>query len=167
MQITLQDRFQSFEENIQVETEKIKNLQRQWEGVVAETFQLGVACLGEDNIAALLSTAEPDADEAGSTLFTPEHSGSAKNGKGKRRCVSFAGPDMASLFPGFLFHASGHQRKPLPATPDLPAAELQQLEQAIADLGKQHVVDLQKLEKEHQAWWQKKQTQLAHTFLQD
>ncbi|KAF2625628.1 hypothetical protein BU25DRAFT_492878 [Macroventuria anomochaeta] len=172
VQTTLYDRFQSFEEHMRAEMQQIKELQRQWEGVVAEVFQLGIACLGENDIAALLSTADTDvndfspASKAESTPFVPEHDSSAK-GKGKRKRVSFAGPDMISLFPGFLFQTSGHQKKPIPAIPDLPSGEVQQLEGKIAGLGKQHVADLQRLEKEHKAWWERKQNQLAHTFLQD
>lgn len=163
---TLHERFQSFEEKIQVETEEIKNLQRRWEGVVAEIFQVGVVCLGEDNMAALLSVAGPDVDGEKSTLFAPEHGSLTHKSKGKRKRVSFAGSDMETLFPGFLFHAS-EQQTLVSATPNLSAKAAQQIEQEIVDLGKQHVVDLQRLEKEHQAWWKKKQNQLAHTFLQD
>jgi hypothetical protein len=167
MQTTMNDRFRSFEENIQVEREEIRKLQRQWESVVAEIFQLGVACLGKDNIAALLSTAEPDTEEAESTLFVPEHGDSTHKDKGKRKRVSFAGPDMANLFPGFLFQNPAQQRKTIPVSPDLPAEDVQQLEQRIRDLGNQHAADLQRLEKEHQTWWKKKQSQLAHTLMQD
>ncbi|KAF1928552.1 uncharacterized protein M421DRAFT_62411 [Didymella exigua CBS 183.55] len=166
VQITVHDRFQSFEENVQAETKVIKNLQRQWEGVVAEIFSLGVACLGEDTIATVLSTAEPDADDAEPTLFVPEHKSSANKGKAKMKRVSFAGPDMANLFPVFLLQTS-EQQKLIPATRNLPIEEFRQLEQAIADMGKQHIADLQRLEREHQAWWKKKQIQLQHTFMQD
>ncbi|KAJ4378366.1 hypothetical protein N0V86_006067 [Didymella sp. IMI 355093] len=167
MQTTVHDRFRSFEENIQVETGEVRKLQRQWESVVAEIFQLGVAHLGKDNIAILLSSAERDTEEVESILFIPEHGDSTHKGKGKRKRVSFASPDMANLFPGFLFQTSAQQRKSNPVSPDLPAEEVQQLEQRITDLGKQHAADLQRLEKEHQTWWNKKQTQLAHTLMQD
>lgn len=164
MQVTIHDRLRSFEEAVAAETEEIKNLQIQWEGVVAEIFQLGVACLGEKNIAALFSIGELEADEVESTLFVPEQGTSPHKAKGKRKRVSFAGPDMAKLFPGFLFQASGQQRKAIPASPELPTNEVQELEQVITDLGKQHVADLQQLEKEHVAWWKKKQKQLAYSF---
>lgn len=165
-QITLHDRFRSFEDTVQAETEELKNLQRQWESVVAEIFQLGVACLGEVDVTALFSTAGTDRDYPESTLFVPEHGSSAKKDESKRKRVSFAGPDMAALFPKFLLHTTGQQKLP-PVSPDLPTEEFQHLEQTIADLGVQHTADLQRLEKEHQAWWKKKQTQLAHTFMQD
>lgn len=171
--MTLHDRFQAFEERMQAETEDIKELQRQWESVVAEIFQLGVASLGDSDIAALLSTAETavnassPASKPDSTLFVPEHGSEIKQGKSKRKRVSFAGPDMMSLFPEFLLHASAQQRKPVPATPELPHEEVQQYEADIMGLGKQHIADLQRLEKEHNAWWERKQKQLANTFLQD
>ncbi|KAF3040816.1 hypothetical protein E8E11_007227 [Didymella keratinophila] len=167
MQVTIQDRFRSFEEIMSAETEEFKNLQLQWEGAVADIFQLGMACLGEESIATLLSTAEPGAGEAESTLFVPEQGDSAHKAVGKRKRVSFAGPDMVKLFPGFLFQTPGQQMKPVPASPELPADEVQQLEQVIADLGKQHVADLQRLEKDHLTWWKKKQKQIHQAFASD
>ena len=149
------------------ETEQFKNLQLQWEGVVAEIFQLGMACLGEENIASLLSNAGSDAGEAESTLFVPEQGDSAHKAMGKRKRVSFACPDMAKLFPGFLFQTPAHQRKPVLASPKLPTDKVQQLEQVIADLGQQHVADLQRLEKEHLTWWKKKQKHIHQAFASD
>ena len=172
VQTTLHDRFQSFEERVEAETQQVKELQRQWESVVAEIFQLGVGCLGESEMAALLSTADADgnaespASRAESTLFVPEHGSEVERAKGKRKRVSFAGPDMVDLFPGFLLHASGHQ-KSIPATPVLPLEGVQQFEEDIAGLGRQHDADLRRLEKEHKAWWERKQRQLAHTLMQD
>lgn len=167
MQVTIHDRFRSFEETLSAETEEFKNLQLQWEGVVAKIFQLGTACLGEDNLASLLSVAGPDAGEAESTLFVPEQADSAHQAMGKKKRVSLAGSDMAKLFPGFLFQASGQQKRPIPALPELPADEVQQFERVIADLGKQHVADLQRLEKEHLTWWKKKQKQIHQAFASD
>lgn len=149
------------------ETVEIKNLQTQWEGIVAEIFQFGVACLGEENIAALLSIGELEANQVESTLFVPEQGASPHKGKGKRKHVSFAGPDMAKLFPSFLFRAPGQQRKAIPASPELPTDEVEVLEQVIKVLGKQHVADLQQLEREYVAWWKKKQKQLAYSFAED
>ena len=172
VQTTLHDRFQSFEEHIQAETEQIKALQRQWEGVVAEIFQLAVACLGENDVAALLSTAGADVNapspayKTQSALFAPEHGSSARKGKGKSKRVSLASPDMMNLFPEFLSHVSGHQ-KSISAAPDLPLGEVQQLEKELSALGRQHVANLQRQEKDYKAWWERKQKQLAHTFMQD
>lgn len=173
LQMMLQDRFKSFEEQVYAETQQLKELQKLWEGVVAEIFQLGVACLGENDMAALISTAETGAitsspaAKAQPTLFVPEHGSSVHKDKGKRKHVSFAGPDMMSLFPGFLLHAPGHQRKSMPFAPDMPLEEVLRFEGEIAGLGKQQMADLQRLEKEDQQWWKRKQTQLAHTFMQD
>lgn len=158
---------------MQKETQQVTELQRQWEGVVAEIFQLGVACLGESDITALLSTAEVEANASSpaskveSTVFVPEHGSSVGKGKGKRKRVSFADPDMMSLFPEFLLYRSRNQRTPVPATPELPLDDVQQHKADIAGLGKQHIADLQRLQKEHKAWWERKQAQLANTFLQD
>lgn len=171
-QTSLFDRFQAFEAHIQAETEQIAGLQQQWEGVVAEIFQLGVTCLGGADIAALLSTVNVDLNapssvsKAESTLFVPEHGTSEVKSKGKRKRVSFVRPDMMALFPDFLFHAPGMQ-KPVPATPDLPPEEVQKLKDEVFVLGRQHSAGLRQLEDEHKAWWERKQNQLAHTFLQD
>lgn len=167
MQTTVHDRLRSFEETMSAETEEIKNLQLQWEGVIAEIFQLGIACLGEDDMASLLSPAGTDADEVKSTLFVPEQDSPPHHAEGKQKRVSFAGPDMSKLFPRFLSQAPGQQRKPVPTSPELPVDEVQQLEQTIADLGKQHMADLQRLEKEHLTWWKKRQKQIQQAFAQD
>jgi hypothetical protein len=169
---TLQARFQTFEAHLRAETQALKDLQRQWEGVIAEIFQLGVACLGENDIAALLSTAEgasppSPATETESTLFVPEQ-GSLVNKTAKRKRVSFAGPDMMALFPGFLLcPVPGGLNLDVPSVPELCLEEVEQLEKEIGGLGSQHVKELQRLDREHVEWWKRKQTQLAHTFLQD
>ncbi|KAH6639514.1 hypothetical protein C7974DRAFT_388677 [Boeremia exigua] len=153
------------------ETAQIEELQRQWEGVIAEIFQLGSACLGEIDIATLLSTANVDASatspasKAESSLFVPEHDDSAKGGA-KRKRVSFDSSGLLASFPAFLFRAPEHQKQ-VPAAPDLPAGGIQRFEKDISGLGKQHTADLHRLEKEHKAWWTKKQQQLANTFRED
>ncbi|KZM19261.1 uncharacterized protein EKO05_0007346 [Ascochyta rabiei] len=173
VQATLHDRLQAFEKHMEAETHEIKELQRQWEGVVAEMFQLGVTCLGERGMAALLSTAETDtnaswpASKAGSTLFLAEHGSPAQKGRRKRKRVSFVGPDLMSLFPAFLMEATEVPKPSTPAALHLSHEEVQRLEVEMVGLGKQHVADLQRLEKEDQKWWMRKQSQLAHTFTQD
>jgi hypothetical protein len=158
---------------VREQTQQIKDLQRQWEGIVAEIFQLGITCLGENDMAALLSTAGGDTDassptsKAESTLFVPEHGSPARKARGKRKRVSFAGPDMKGLFPEFLFYTSDRQKKPIPAVPEVPRDEIRQLDKEVSGLGKQHIVEVQRLEKEYQDWWTRKQTQLARTMLQD
>ncbi|KAF9693466.1 hypothetical protein EKO04_008358 [Ascochyta lentis] len=173
IQTTLHVRFHSFEKHTHAEMHQIKELQEQWESVMAEIFQLGVICLGEGVVAALLCTAKADANasspasKAEPTLFVSEHGSPAQEGRRKRRRVSFRGTDVMSLFPGFLHQASKLPRPSTPIAPETPHEEIHQFEGEIAGLGKQHVADLQRLEKEAQKWWLRKQTQLAHTFMQD
>lgn len=170
-QTSLLDRFEAFEKHIRAEVEQMKDLQRQWEGVVAEIFQLSIVCLGETDVAALLSTANTDPDasspasKAESTLFVSAH-GSSVKGKGKRKHVSFASPDMMALFPEFLFHASGSQES-VATAPDLPLEVVQKFSDEVSVLGKQHSTDLRRLENEHKAWWERKQKQFAYTLMQD
>ncbi|KAJ4310885.1 hypothetical protein N0V94_008231 [Neodidymelliopsis sp. IMI 364377] len=172
-QTTLHDRFQAFEGHVREQMQQIKNLQRQWEGIVAEIFQLGITCLGENDMAVLLSTARGDIDALSPTSkaelmsFVPEHGSPAREAKSKRKRVSFAGPDMKSLFPEFLFHTSDSQKEPIYAVPEVPRDEIRQLDKEVSGLGKQHVVEVQRLEKEYEDWWTRKQTQLARTMLQD
>lgn len=171
-QASLHGRFQTFEETIQAETEQIKELQGQWEGTVAEIFQLGVSCLGEADVAVLLSNADTTpntslpATKAEPTVLDPEHGNADGKGIRKRKRVSFASPDMMALFPEFLFLTSGKQ-EPTETAPELPVQDIQQLEKDVSVLGKQHSAELRQLEHEHKAWWEKKQKQLAHTFMQD
>lgn len=168
----LHDRFQSFEELVQVETEQIKVLQSRWEGVVAEIFQLGGACLGTSDIAALLFTAETGLEvssptsKAESTLFVPVHNGPDKKAGKKRKRKSFACPDMTMSFPPFLLNASEH-REVVPATPDLPLGDIEDFKKDIAGLGSQHVVDLKQVEEGYKTWWEDKQKHLAQLLMED
>ncbi|KAJ8111814.1 hypothetical protein OPT61_g5677 [Boeremia exigua] len=163
-QTTLHDRFQAFEDRVRAETEQIKELQRQWEGVVTEIFQLGVVCLGEADMAGLLSTA--DGGLAASKAAAPGHDGPAVKDKGKRKHVSFASPDLMALFPDFLFAVSEPQ-KAVSAAPVVSVEGVQRFEKEIAGLGQQHGAELRRLEMEHKAWWERKQRQLAKTLMEE
>ncbi|KAJ4349012.1 hypothetical protein N0V95_004949 [Ascochyta clinopodiicola] len=173
VQVTLLDRLGSFEKHIEEETQRMEGLQRQWEDVVAEMFQLGVTCLGERCMTTLLSTAEVDANmsspasKAESTLFVAEYGSSVQKGRRKRKRVSFVGLDGKSSFPDFLIHATEVSKQSITAALEMSHEEVQRLEADLAGLGKQQVADLQRLEKKDQKWWMRKQTQLAHTFMQD
>lgn len=172
VQTTLHERFQAFEAYVQEETKQVRALQHQWEGVVAEIFQLGVACLGETEIAALLSTANADPNASspsakdGSALFMPEQEGSAEQAATKRKRVSFARPEMETLFPGFLLQPPAHG-KSVPVAPDLSLEQVQRFKDEISNLGGQHVAELQKVEEGHRAWWERKQKYLAQSLMQD
>lgn len=172
VQTTLHERFQAFEAHVEAETEHIKVLQHQWEGVVAEIFQLGVACLGEADISALLSVPNKDSDaslptaEVDSTLFVPEHGSPGKGAGTKRKRVFVARPKMKNLFPDFLLHTSAHQDS-VPLAPGLPSDNVQQFEKDILSLGEQHIADLQTVDENHRAWWEKKQKYLMQTFMRD
>ncbi|KAG9205384.1 hypothetical protein G6514_008025 [Epicoccum nigrum] len=128
VQKNLHDRIQAFEERVRPEKEQIKVLQRQWDEVVAEIL-LGIAYLGESDIAALLSpsaaglNASHPSSGTESTLFVPEQEIPSKRAGEKRKHISFARPDMKKLFPSFLFHTSG-QQKSISAVPDLSMEEI-------------------------------------------
>ena len=172
VQTNLHDRFQAFEEQVRTGKEQIKILQRQWDEVVAEIFQLGIAYLGESDMADMLLpsdaglAASTSASGAESSLFVPEQESPSKKAGEKRKRVSFAGPDLKRLFPSFLFHRSGHQ-KTIPVAPGLYMEEIQRFKKEISDLGNQHVAELQSIEGEYKAWWKKKQQHLAQFFMDD
>ncbi|KAF3011249.1 hypothetical protein E8E13_011657 [Curvularia kusanoi] len=167
---TLHNRFQSFQEQVQAETEQIKVLQRQWEGVVAEIFQLGIACLGESDMIALLSTADTGsnaakpASRAASTISGgDQESPSVRAGK-KRKHLSSIVPAITMMFPDFLFHRST-QQKHIQATPSLPVKEIRRFKKEVSSLGSQHVDKFQTIEEGHKAWWKKKQKHLVQFFM--
>lgn len=122
-------------------------MQRQWDEVVAEIFQLGIAYLGESDIAALLSpsaaglNASHSSSGTESALFVPEQEIPSKRAGEKRKHMSFALPDMKKLFPSFLLHTSG-QQKSISAVPDLSMEGIRRFEKEVSELGNQHVAEL-------------------------
>jgi hypothetical protein len=170
--VTIHERLLNFDEQIRTQTKEIKKLQVQWEAIVREIFKLGVTCLGEDTMTALLlptpathppqdapssSPSDPDSEP---TLFVPEKSTTEK-GKGKKKKVSFEPISPAVTLPKFLYQPSMFREQIAPDTPRLSGTKVTELQADVAQLGNAQVRELREIEREYTAWWKKKTAQIA------
>jgi hypothetical protein len=174
---TIHERLCGFDEQIRKQTDEIKKLQSQWEAIVREIFKLGVTCLGEDTMKAMLlptpapqatqdqpssSPSEPDSEFA---LFVREKR-MVDKGKGKKKKVTFEQAESAVSLPKFLYQPSMFRRKIAPEVPRLSSAKVTKLQAEVDELGNTHVDELREIEKEYTAWWKKK-TQLIASALDE
>jgi hypothetical protein len=173
-EVTIHERLLNFDEQIRTRTKDIKKLQVQWEAVVREIFKLGVTCLGEDTMTALLlptPAVQPPQDapssslsdpESEPTLFIPEQITAAKDkGKGKKKKVSFEPTPPAVALPKFLYQPSVFREQIAPDTPRLSGTKVTDLQANVAQLGNAQIRELREIEREYTAWWNKKFAQIA------
>jgi hypothetical protein len=178
--VTIHERLLTFDEQICTQTKEIKKLQVRWEAIVREIFKLGVTCLGEDTITALLlptPAAQPPQDapssslsdpESEPTLFIPEQSTAAKDkGKGKKKKVSFEPTPPAVALPEFLYQPSVLRKQIAPEVPRLSGTKVTELQADVAQLGNVQVRELREIEREYTAWWKKKNAQVALALARD
>ena len=175
---TIHERLFDFDEQIRTQTKDIRQLQNQWEAIVREIFKLGVTCLGEDTMTAMLlptpaaqkpqdqplsSSSDPDSEP---TLFVPEKTMTDKS-KGKKKKVSFEDAESAVALPEFLYQPSMFRKKIAPEAPRLSSTKVTELQADVAQLGNAQVRELREIEREYVAWWRKKTAQLASAFRDD
>jgi hypothetical protein len=175
---TIHERFFDFDEQIRTQTKDIKKLQTQWEAIVREIFKLGVTCLGEDTMTAMLlptpaaqttqdqpssSPSDPDAEL---TLFVPEKD-TADKGKGKKKKVSFEQAESAVALPKFLYQPSMFRKRIAPEAPRLSGTKVTGLQADVAQLGNAQVHELREVEREYAAWWKKKTALIASALGDD
>jgi hypothetical protein len=178
--VTIHERLLTFDEQIRTQTKDIKNLQVRWEAIVREIFKLGVTCLGEDTMTALLlptPAAQPPQDapssspsdpESEPTLFIPEQSTAAKDkGKGKKKKVSFEPTPPAVALPEFLYQPSVLRKQIAPEVPRLSGTRVTELQADVSQLGNAQVRELREIEREYAAWWKKKNAQVALALARD
>jgi hypothetical protein len=174
-ELTIHERLLNFDEQIRTQTKEIKKLQVQWEAIVREIFKLGVTCLGEDTMTALLlptpaaeppqylpssSPTDPDSEP---TLFVPEKN-TAEKGKGKKKKVSFEPTEPtapAVALPEFLYQPSMFRKQIAPDAPRLSGTKVTELQAEVTQLGNAQVRELREIEREYTAWWKKKTAQIA------
>lgn len=194
---TLETRMLHYDELITKETVKLAKLQKEWEVVLGEIWKLGAACLGEEAMEEMLFTKQPSDElalpvpsspskvtDAESTLFVPEHESSPARDKSRtnRKRVTFLEEEEeeapthvrdknattpTTMFPKFIYQPSRYRKDTLPLPSRLPDDDIKNLEKKVEELGRQEMVELREIEKEHQAYWKKKTVQLAVALKSD
>jgi hypothetical protein len=180
--VTIHERLLNFDQQIRTQTKEIKKLQVRWEAIVREIFKLGVTCLGEDTMTALLlptpaapppqdaPTSSPSDPDSEPTLFIPEQSTAAKDkdkDKGKKKKVSFEPTPPAVALPKFLYQPSRLREQIAPETPHLSGTRVTELQADVVQLGNAQVRELREIEREYATWWKKKSAQVALALARD
>jgi hypothetical protein len=160
---------------------EIEKLREKWETIVGEIWKVGVQCLGEERMEAMLFTKkeridEVDDEKAESTLFVPEHGTSPprRTTKTKKR-VTFAatvedGEDIPEANEGplhFLYQPTRLRAGPVLDGPAMPVQEIGGLEKKIKEMGQKQYEELKKAEKDYKMYWKKKNERLAQVLGED
>jgi hypothetical protein len=189
---TLETRMLHYEELVAKETVKLAKMQKEWEVVVGEIWKLGVACLGEkameemlftrqrlDGSTLALSSSPSAVTNAESTLFVSEHDHSPHDeSRARKKRVTFLEEEApyvhdknaatpTTVFPNFIYQPSRYRKDTLPLPLGLPENDIKELAKELQELGKQAMSELRRIEKEHQAYWKKKNAQLAVALKSD
>lgn len=182
---TLEMRMSDYEDHIVEQKSEIIRLQREWETVVGEIWKVGVRCLGETAMQDLLletgaqnPLSSPSAHaDAESTIFIPEHGASPPQRKvyGAKKRVTFEPTNSRSKhegiaaadLPSFLYRPSRYREESIPIAPPFPKDEIQELKDMVETLGEEQIKELRKVNKEYDAYWQKKRKDLAKVLEND
>jgi hypothetical protein len=179
VEVTLGTRMQDFEDRIEEQTAEIEQNMKTWETIVGEIWKVGVQCLGEDVMEAMLftnvaghapSSSPSKVAVAESTLFVPEFTSPPRKTRSKKR-VTFEVfedeeelPTASNASLDFLYQPTRVRAKAVPVVPAVSEQDIKNLEWQIKELGKTETETYRKAERDYQAHWQKKTAQLLKVF---
>lgn len=137
-------------------TEEIRKLEATWETIVGEIWKVGVKCLGEDTMFALLLT--KPAPPPPPPVKAERHSMmlAELDIKPARKKVKFEEP--ALILPEFLSFAPRFPELPVPE--QMSKDEVKMLQGKVNNLGTEQIEALAKVIKDGEKWWEKKQAQM-------
>ncbi|KAF9738816.1 hypothetical protein PMIN06_004532 [Paraphaeosphaeria minitans] len=155
MQI-LEDGLANYQARHEHRREEIRKLESKWEAVVGEIWKVGVDCLGEDAMSALLLTkpAPPPsppvkAERHGLLLADLDP-------RPVRKKVKFEEP--APKLPKFVSTSSRLPDLPIPQ--QVSKEDVKMLKVKVNDFGNEQIDALAKVKKDGEVWWEKKQAQM-------
>ncbi|KAF2441717.1 hypothetical protein P171DRAFT_488160 [Karstenula rhodostoma CBS 690.94] len=153
---TLEDGLAKFQARHEERIEEIRKLEMKWETVVGEIWKVGINCLGEDAMSALLLTRptpppSPPAKTERHSLMLAD-----LDPKPVRKKVKFEEP--APKLPKFLSTASRYPVLPIPE--QVSKDNVKMLKGKLNDFGTEHIDALAKVKKDGETWWKKKQAQM-------
>jgi hypothetical protein len=153
---TLEDGLADFRVRHGDRFKEIRKLQMKWETVVGEIWKVGINCLGEDAMSALLVTQpappSPSAQVERHNLMLAD-----LDPRPARKKVKFEEP--APKLPKFLATASRYRDLPIPE--QVSKGDVKTLKDTINDLGTEQIDALVKVKKDGEIWWEKKQAQMV------
>ena len=148
---TLEERLAAFAIEYKARFEEINDLEKQWEAVVREIWEVGVTCLGADVMLPLLAKSSPTSPSPAYKIGTKSTLDNAESVPVRKK-VKFQEPEPE--LPGFL-SASMHNIKTSHPEP-VSAKDLKKLYDKIDALGTRQLEELVKIEKESKQSWAKK-----------
>lgn len=176
---SLEKRMLDFEEHLVVQRAEIEKIKKRWETMVGEIWKLGVQCLGEESMEAMLFTANKTSRElssspsratvAESTLFLPKHDTSPPLRRTRsEKHVTFEAPEelpaATSTSLAFLHQPSRLNVGPAPCVPALSQHHVEELDAQIRELGNKEIEEYRKAERDYHAHWQRKTAQLVRVL---
>lgn len=184
---TLGKRMEDYEKHVARRTEEVTQLQKEWESVVREIWNLGTSCLSKSVMEDLLFTKPTalvslsslsEATRAASSLFVPEQDSPPTDHDkrvGKKR-VTFEASELhdeeaegapTSGIPEFLQQPSRFQEDVTMSTPAMPEREIIKLEKKVQELGMAEMEEYSKIVRDREAFWKKKTARLARAMEED
>ncbi|KAJ4357784.1 uncharacterized protein N0V89_002360 [Didymosphaeria variabile] len=135
---------------------EIRDLEKKWETVVGEVWKVGISCLGEDAMSALLLTqstspSPPPAQVERHSLMLADI-----DSKPVRKKVKFEEP--AAKLPRFLSAASRYLV--IPVSEQVSKTDVKTLKEKVNEFGTEDIDALAKVKKDGDKWWEKKQAQM-------
>lgn len=164
-------RISQFDAYIKQEEKKLMELQRQWETIVGEIYKCGTEILGIEAMDQFLGEGSGDKDkefDEENTLFVPEEGDEevpavVSEAVKPRKKVSFKDPLPQP--PRFLTQKSILPE--LASTPELPARDIEKMEDKVESLGAAQIDDFQKLYRDQDKWYKMKSKKICDAVMQD
>ncbi|OAG07687.1 uncharacterized protein CC84DRAFT_1144413 [Paraphaeosphaeria sporulosa] len=143
--------------------EEIRKLEVKWETVVGEIWKVGINCLGEDAMSALLliKPAPPPSPPAKAERYSLMLAD--LDPRPVRKKVKFE--ESAPKLPRFLTSASRYADLPIPK--QISKDDIKMLTEKVNDFGTEQIEALTKVKKDGEIWWEKKQAQMMIALQED
>ncbi|KAF2737352.1 hypothetical protein EJ04DRAFT_126754 [Polyplosphaeria fusca] len=151
----LDEKMAAFEMSMVNHEKEFNDLTRSWQKIVKEIWHVGVQALGEDTMRDMLlpqPVVAEELDHEEEPLFVANDEDDVKKPKPK---VSFQEPVPQSLAEPSCY------RSPLKSIPEIPMADVGDLEATMNELGDRRMEELRELDEESQKWWQRKHQKMA------
>ncbi|KAL1612364.1 hypothetical protein SLS60_000590 [Paraconiothyrium brasiliense] len=153
---TIEDGLADFQVRHKNRMGEIRDLEKKWELVVGEIWKVGISCLGEDAMSAVLLT--QSVSPPPSPIQAERHTLMLANLdlNPVRKKVKFEEP--AAKLPRFLSAASRYPVIPIPE--QVSKKDIKAFKEKINDFSTEHIDALTKVKKDGDQWWEKKQAQM-------
>jgi hypothetical protein len=153
---TLGDGLTDFRARHEDRFKEIQKLAMKWETVVGEIWKVGINCLGEDAMFALLVT-QPAPPSPPAQIERYSLTLADIDPRPSHKKVKFEEPTLK--LPKFLATASMYPDLAIPRK--VSDGDVKTLKGKVDDLGTEQIDALAKVKKDGEIWWEKKQAQMV------